>query len=282
MIKLTFAAVLCTLISMPALAEETPQTEVMVLGSYHFANPGRDVANMEVDDVLVPKRQAEIDAVVKAIAAWKPDKILVESQQPGPDFHVAEYAKYRAGGLRDVRNESVQIGYRLADYLGHEFVYGFDEQPSDGEPDYFPMGLVIETAAKTGQTPLIDRFMTDIKAEVAAMGEAQKTSTIPASLSAQNDLDSVTAAHSKYYYGLLPVGDDARQAGAELNAAYYLRNAKMAGKIDMIAKPGERIFVLVGAGHLYWLHHFLQEMNGYTYVSPNPYLAKADGMLAAK
>lgn len=34
--------------------------EVLVLGVYHMANPGRDVANLEADDVLSTRRQTEI------------------------------------------------------------------------------------------------------------------------------------------------------------------------------------------------------------------------------
>jgi hypothetical protein len=36
------------------------RAEVLVLGVYHMANPGHDVFNMLADDVLAPKRQAEI------------------------------------------------------------------------------------------------------------------------------------------------------------------------------------------------------------------------------
>ena len=48
-----------------AIAKE-PQVEVMVLGSYHFGNPGRDVNNQKVDSVLVPKKQAELEALARA------------------------------------------------------------------------------------------------------------------------------------------------------------------------------------------------------------------------
>src|ERR1035438_8610935 len=34
--------------------------QVMVLGTYHMANPGRDIYNMQADDVRSPKRQQEL------------------------------------------------------------------------------------------------------------------------------------------------------------------------------------------------------------------------------
>ena len=46
------------------LRERTPEERpaLMILGTAHFANPGRDVINRQVDDVLAPKRQAELQA----------------------------------------------------------------------------------------------------------------------------------------------------------------------------------------------------------------------------
>ena len=44
------------------------QVKVMVLGTYHFANPGADIANVDVEDVLLPGPQAEIGAIVEALA----------------------------------------------------------------------------------------------------------------------------------------------------------------------------------------------------------------------
>ena len=59
-------------IGLPARAQtaspnETGRAEVLVLGVYHMANPGRDIFNMQADDVLAPKRQAEIAQVIAAL-----------------------------------------------------------------------------------------------------------------------------------------------------------------------------------------------------------------------
>ena len=37
-----------------------PRAEILVLGTYHMANPGRDIFNTQADDVLAAKRQKEI------------------------------------------------------------------------------------------------------------------------------------------------------------------------------------------------------------------------------
>ena len=85
--------------------------KVMVLGAYHFGNPGLDVSNARVDDVLAPKRQAEVRAAVDALAAFRPTRVAVEAlADDRPGAAMPAYRAYRAGEGRDVRNESNQIG----------------------------------------------------------------------------------------------------------------------------------------------------------------------------
>ncbi|MEO1047732.1 MAG: hypothetical protein AAFW59_05330, partial [Pseudomonadota bacterium] len=54
---------------------EGDPVQVMVLGLYHFDNPGADMVNSKVDDMLTPNRQREIEALVESLASWKPTKI---------------------------------------------------------------------------------------------------------------------------------------------------------------------------------------------------------------
>ncbi len=47
-----------------------------------------------------------------------------------------------ASDLKTTRNESIQIGFRLARDMEHEAVYGIDEQSES--IDYFPFGKIQE------------------------------------------------------------------------------------------------------------------------------------------
>src|SRR5574341_2463387 len=60
--------------------EEAKRAEVIVLGVYHMANPGRDVFNMQADDVLAPKRQQEIAELVAVLKKFNPTKVAVEHE----------------------------------------------------------------------------------------------------------------------------------------------------------------------------------------------------------
>src|SRR5258706_941390 len=97
------------------VAGSASATEVMILGTYHMANPGQDIHNLKADDVLVEKRQRELAAVAAGLAKFKPTKVAVESPvDNGAPAKVAKYHDYLDGKLADSRNETVQVGFRLA------------------------------------------------------------------------------------------------------------------------------------------------------------------------
>ena len=44
----------------PGLDVGAPKPKVMILGTFHFANPGLDYTKAERDSILSPKRQKEV------------------------------------------------------------------------------------------------------------------------------------------------------------------------------------------------------------------------------
>src|SRR5579884_3376241 len=126
-----------------ALAQTEPRPEILVLGTYHMANPGHDIHNMQADDVLSPKRQQEMAQLIGVLKKFQPTKVAIEADV-GSQRVAQEYADYRAGKYTLTRNEDDQIGYRLAKELGHKAVYPVDE---GGD---FPWGRVVNYAKANG------------------------------------------------------------------------------------------------------------------------------------
>jgi len=261
--------------ALPVVAAEAP-VQVMVLGSYHFANPGLDVNNVAAETVLTPKRQAELDALARSIATFKPTRVMVEMQSDAPDFAVPAYTRFTPERLKTKANEIDQIAFRIARMAGLMVVNGIDEQPGPGEPNYFPYDTVIKTAAKLGQDDRLLPFSAGIKPFIKTFEDSQKTLSVAQLLTMLNVQGTVvTGMHG--YYSLLRIGDRDAQTGADLNAMWYLRNAKIFGKLMQVAKPGDRVLVVFGSGHSYWLRHFARETPGYVEVDPLPYLKRAGG-----
>lgn len=258
----------------PAIAADKP-VEVMVLGSYHFGNPGRDVNNMQVDSVLTPEKQAQLDALAKALLTFKPTRVMVERESDEPDFAMKAYSEFTPEKLKTIANEADQIGYRVAKMAGLPVVHGIDEQPKYGEPDYFPFSAMQDVAKQYGQSAIIEAANAPTKAIVAQFEADQKTKSVADMLMSVNA--DLLYTRNTVEYSYLTIGDKDVQPGADLNAMWYLRNAKIFGKLMQVAKPGDRVLVVYGAGHNFWLRHFASTVPGYISVDPMPYLKKAAG-----
>ena len=262
--------------SAAAAWEPAATVEVMVLGTYHFDNPRRDLNNPKADDVLKPARQKELDALAAALAEFKPTKIMVERLPRTSDLLDPRYAEFAPADLGKNRDERVQVAYRLANRLRLTQIHAIDEQPGEGEPDYFPFGKLVDWAKTAGQADRLDALMKQGAAQSAWMEQLQKDGSIGYALREINRPEQ-TAKDQSFYYELLKFGDTERQPGADLNSMWYLRNAKIFAKLMKASAPGDRVLVVYGAGHNYWLRHFAGTTPGYRNVDPTPYLEKAAG-----
>lgn len=258
-----------------AAAQAAEPVQVMVLGTYHFDSPGLDIHNPKIDDVLKPQRQRELDAIAAAMTEFRPTKIMLERQSP--DLIDPKYAAFAPAALLKQRDERVQIGHRIARRLGHSTVYAIDEQSGIGEPDYFPFGKVVEWANANGAKDRLETMMANGAAE-ARKTEQLQSETIPRALAELNRPETIER-NQALYYEALQFGDFEQQPGADLNAMWYLRNAKIFSKLMKVAAPGDRVLVVYGAGHNYWLRHFAKTVNGYRNVDPLLYLEKAAAAL---
>lgn len=225
--------------------EEAKRAEVLVLGVYHMANPGRDVFNMQADDVLAPKRQQEIAELAAVLKKFQPTKIAVEADS-GKEFQ-KRYADYLAGTRPLSRNEVEQIGFRLAKDLGHTAIYAVD---ADGD---FPFQRIINYAKATGQSAKLEGMMGEIGEMVKAQGEYLKTHTVLQTLLYMNS-DAKVAQDVGFYYLEARYGEPGDYAGPDLLAEWYRRNVRIYNHVaKLVATPEDHVLVIFGAGHLGWL-----------------------------
>jgi hypothetical protein len=226
--------------------EEGKRAEVLVLGTYHMANPGHDIFNMQADDVLSPKRQQEIAELAAVLRKFKPTKIAVEADF-GNDAVPKRYAEYLAGSRPLSRNEVEQIGFRLAKELGHTAIY-----PADADGD-FPWQRVINYAKATGQSAKLDALIGEIGEMVKATNEHLKTHTVLQTLLYVNS-DAKVAQDVGFYYLEARYGEPGDYAGPDLLAEWYRRNVRIFNHVTRLATtPDDRILVIFGYGHLGWL-----------------------------
>ncbi len=227
-------------------AQSDARPEILVLGTYHMANPGHDLYNMQADDVQSPKRQEEIAQLIEVLKKFHPTKIAIEAD-PGNERVAKQYADYVAGEYKLSRNEIDQIGYRLAKELGHNALYGVDE---DGD---FPWPRVVDYAKASGRTAQLDALSASTGAMVKEQDEFLHSHTVLETLGFMNS-DARVAKDVAVYLAYVPYGEPGDYAGADLLASWYQRNIRIYHNIvSLIDSPNERILVIYGAGHLGWL-----------------------------
>ena len=244
--KKIFLSLGVLVISIASWAQADQRPEILVLGTYHMSNPGRDVVNMQADDVLAPKRQQEIAQVIEVLKKFHPTKIAIEADV-GSQRVEQEYSDYVAGKYTLSRNETNQIGYRLAKELGHRAVYPVDEEGD------FPWQRVVDYAKASGQKEKFDATEAGWEKVVKEQDEFLRSHTVLEMLEYMNS-DAMAAKDVASYFAFVPYGEPGDYAGPDLLAAWYQRNVRIYHNIvKLIESPNDRILVIYGAGHLGWL-----------------------------
>ncbi len=228
------------------------RAQVLVLGVYHMANRGHDIYNMHADDVLSPRRQAEIAKLIEVLKKFNPTKIAVEADLLSPTNPTTlerpkQYTEYLAGKRELSRDEVEQIGFRLAKELGHKTIY-----PVNADYD-FPYQRLVNYAKANGRSKELDDVMSGFGEQVKAQGEYLASHSVLETLLYMNS-DERTAQDVGLYYRLARFGEVGDWAGADLLSDWFRRNMRIYSNImGLIDSPKERILVVYGSGHLAWL-----------------------------
>lgn len=102
--------------------DDDDRIAVLLLGSYHMSNPGMDQFNLEADDVLAPKRQAELQDLTRGYDSEAGHGSL----RPEPQEHAPRLVRPLGVDLHAVACEVTERlrGLRDEDYIAAPSVSG--------------------------------------------------------------------------------------------------------------------------------------------------------------
>lgn len=263
------------------------QVRVMLLGTYHMDNPGLDTVNVDADDVLTPDRQAELRDLADRLEPWQPDRVAVERPYDRRDEVNARYREYRDGDREydreeqfdsphpsrdepdvECRSEVVQVGFRLADRLGHERVYPVDDPTALGNDD---AAALEDRGFEPEQKVPVD--LTDPSAHQREVDERLVDATIPAFLGWLNRDAQQRVNHELMFGRSIRLGDGDNYGGPRMLSTWYDRNLRTVHHLWRAVESGDdRALLLVGNGHVRVLRHLLTETPQFCPVSPLGYL----------
>jgi hypothetical protein len=267
------AFVLLTLATTWVVQAQTPEPDLLldrkagegptlvVLGTGHFANPGRDLVNIRMEDVLAEKRQKQIQDVVNELAAFRPTFVAVE----WPEAKQAEldtlYSEYRGRRHTLGASELQQLGLRLADKLNLPRVHAVDWNgmpPGEMKAYDYPAW-----AEANGQNATLQTIVGRITASSVRLGPDE---SIAGWLLRMNASQALLRDH-RAYFDIAMLADSDSQPGAAWVGTWYARNLRIFRNLTRLtSKPQDRILVIYGAGHAYLLRQFAAESNAFRLV----------------
>lgn len=226
---------------------------LVILGTYHMGTAGSNVVNGKVDDVSSPERQKQMVELVGKLKKFKPTKIVVECDLEADEKNRELYERYLSGSYQLSKNETNQIGFRLAKESGLKKVYCVDWSDFWDDP-------AISYEKYASKDAEFDSFLKgvyrNLKKEVDAEHEKLFTLPIVNQLVLLNQPERIEKAH-QIYYDIMRIGRGKEYIGANYVSWWYRRNLTILDNIIRITdSPQERVLVVYGSGHLKLLTQF--------------------------
>jgi hypothetical protein len=237
------ATCLLCLASTPAgAATPPPPAKVMLVGTFHFANPGRDMVKSGVIDVTTEANQAYLDGLATRLAAFQPTDVLVECSPKDQGEYDAKFKDYVAGRFALPANENYQLGFRVAKAAGIDGVTCFDEDTIGWNAQ--PMFEYIEK-----NEPATKQALEALYATLSADADREQSTLSLAQLLRLHNDPTRDAFNKGLYLRTNDVDAGAGFAGADASASWWHRNFRMYANIQKAAAPGHRVVAVAGQGH---------------------------------
>lgn len=260
-------------------SEPEASIKVMPIGTVHLDNPGRDVNNPTVPDVLTPRKQRELEALRDSLAQFRPTKMAIEVRRRHQGALDSLYRAFRAGrldtsfavgDLTSVRSEQYQLGFRLAKRLGHERVWAVDHM--------IPMDMRKVFAYAKQNDPALAKALGSfsdgpLMTELDRLLQQETLRALYRFLNRPETVERFRAPYTRMATaGAERSHVDSVYVGADVVAQYHKRNLRIFANLAAIAEPGDRIITIFGAGHMPYLRPLIEASPVIQFVDPLDYL----------
>ncbi len=243
-----------------------PRAKIMVLGMFHFHNPGLDSYKPKYKvDILSQKRQKELEAVLAALERYAPTRIAIEVDRKHDTAINKKYAEYLARSLALGESEVYQVGFKLAKRLGHKKLYAVDaprrhylsneeyEKKNAGTQKAYESFLAVNPGAAQWL------FLIEGYEKFYSLRDAHQAGhTLGEHLLLINSASFQKASHGIYVMGWGISHEGLEYGNADSISSWYNRNLRIVENIQRItSSPDERILLIIGSGHVPIIYHAL-------------------------
>lgn len=230
--------------SMASIKGQETKTRVLLLGSFHFDNPGLDVAKFNNADIMSPQRQKEVKEVTERLKKFNPDKIFVEVPSDGQARLDSSFRQYTLQKAPLKASETQQLGYRLAADLQLPGLFAVDYNDAD-----FPFDSLMKSAVDAGQTKLIEYVKRSIDSIQNDFNNALQRYSVREMLIRQN-APAANRMAVGVYFDFLAAGKQGNHVGSYLTSEWWRRNMIIYENIlKRLDGKEKNILVIFGSGH---------------------------------
>ncbi|MBO0322778.1 hypothetical protein J0X14_10755 [Muricauda sp. CAU 1633] len=253
--------------------------QALLIGTFHYHNPGADVAKTKSFDVLSDASQVELEEISEKIKAYHPDQVFVEwpyDEQQELDSLYQLYLEdnyFTNDSLSDfyLKNEIFQLAFRVAKKVGLKSVQAVDYQNTD-----FPFDSLMTVAAMQNQTDLQQQFTDGIERFTQEFDEKIKSGATLLEMTYYLNTEELRRFSNEFQTQVpLLVGDRNNFVGAYLASEWYRRNVYMWSLAQKATQPdNQRIMLLLGASHIAMIKDFIDQNEEWTAVELNEIMEK--------
>lgn len=222
------------------------QTEILLVGTFHFNNPGLDIVKNKAFDIKNSKTQTELDIIAQKIADFNPTKIFVERPYQNQKELDSTYNLYKKGTLPVSTDEIYQLAFRVAKLNKNTSLEAIDYNGFD-----FPFGEVMEIMETRKQTDLKEKIMNITKEIGNDFNKKLENGISLTNILLYHNTDEFRYHANHIYDIILNAGNETDFEAAHLLAQWNNRNLYMYSLLKKkTTKKDERVMVLLGASHI--------------------------------
>lgn len=237
--------------------------EALLIGTFHYNNPGADVAKTKSFDVLNEDSQLELRKISAKITNYNPTKVFVEWPYDKQKELDSLYNLYIQGTYFDnenlsdfyLKNEIFQLAFRVAKENNVKKLYAIDYSTS------FPFEDVMKDIQENKQFNLKKEIEDGITTFTVEFDNKIESGTSLTELTYFLNSQKMRKFSNNFHNNLmLLAGGTSDFSGPFLTSEWFKRNLYMWSLIQKnVAKSDERIMVLAGASHVAMFELFIKE-----------------------
>lgn len=228
------------------------QTEILLVGTFHFDNPGADVVKTKTFDIHSRAAQDDLKELAQKIADFKPTKIFVEWPYKQQSQLDSIYAQFKSDNIYK-SDEIYQLAFRAAKLNPATQIVAIDYNNTD-----FPFGKLMNSIQKNKQTDIENYISEMIKKQEKETNDKIDNKVSLKEMLLDNNTQKERNEMNEFYDKVLTVGDNDDFIGAYLTSEWMRRNLYMWSLLKKnTSKNDERVMVLLGSSHIAMIERYI-------------------------